>query len=273
MFHHHRILICRIRRIWTYCIWIRNYFNKSGSWILPLISQKLRKTLLFTDSWICNELLFLKIDVNLHLIKGTVPQDFRLQVFLWISFPQAPEYTIRAENFENSQFLKFTLRCQQSDIVPIICHRCRWHRQQICWQYRWHRHQYQKTPAVTVAKFAAVVVDTGGKFAAGVCRWYRWCTFTSEYLCEFLIKFRNDPNVIFGGLGEDDSWKTWSKKSCGTVPLIISNSSGQCSGSGIRDWVPFWPRDPGWEKVSIRIRDPGWKKVGSGINIPDPPHC
>ncbi len=23
----------------------------------------------------------------------------------------------------------------------------------------------------------------------------------------------------------------------------------------IRDWVPFWPLDPGWEKVSIRIRD------------------
>ncbi len=71
----------------------------------------------------------------------------------------------------------------------------------------------------------------------------------------------------------------------------------QCcgSGSGIRDWVPFWPLDPGWEKVSIRIRDeqpgsyflelrnhfllfwglkflnslrirdPGWRQFGSGI--------
>ncbi len=29
-------------------------------------------------------------------IKRTVPQDFRLQVFSWISFPQAPEYTVRA---------------------------------------------------------------------------------------------------------------------------------------------------------------------------------
>jgi hypothetical protein len=97
---------------------------------------------------------------------------------------------------------------------------------------------------------------------------------------------------------------------------LIAN--GQCcgSGSGIRDWVPFdpWIRDPGWEKVSIRIRDeqpgsyflelrnhifaffgvkilkffdedPGWRQFGSGIrdgkksdpgsgiNIPDPPHC
>jgi hypothetical protein len=32
----------------------------------------------------------------------------------------------------------------------------------------------------------------------------------------------NDP--IFGGLGEDDSWKkTWSKKSCDAVPLITYN--------------------------------------------------
>jgi hypothetical protein len=31
--------------------------------------------------------------------------------------------------------------------------------------------------------------------------------------------------------------------------------------------------DPGSGMETIRIRDPGWKKVGSGINIPDPPHC
>jgi hypothetical protein len=29
-------------------------------------------------------------------IKGTVPRDFRLQVFSWISFCQEPEYPIRA---------------------------------------------------------------------------------------------------------------------------------------------------------------------------------
>jgi hypothetical protein len=32
-------------------------------------------------------------------------------------------------------------------------------------------------------------------------------------------------------------------------------------------------RDPGSGMETVRIRDPGWKKVGSGINIPDPPHC
>jgi hypothetical protein len=67
----------------------------------------------------------------------------------------------------------------------------------------------------------------------------------------------------------------------------------------IRDWVPFCPLDPGWEKVSIRIRDeqpesyflelrnhffaffgvkilkffaedPGWKQFGSGIRDKHP---
>ncbi len=67
------------------------------------------------------------------------------------------------------------------------------------------------------------------------------------------------------------------------------NSTGTNKGSSvlrirIRDWVLFWPLDPGWKKVSIRIRDPGWRQFesgirdgkksdpGSGINIPDPQH-
>ncbi len=38
-------------------------------------------------------------------IKGTVSHDFRLVVFSWISFPQGPEYTIRAVSnlVENSR--------------------------------------------------------------------------------------------------------------------------------------------------------------------------
>jgi hypothetical protein len=119
-------------------------------------------------------------------------RDFRLLVFSWTSFPQAPErYTIRVvsnffeysrrysqlkvhhrycwhqwqmEKIFNNKILiilfghlwevqltyryifafKFTLRSQQPDIVPIICH--------------W-------------------------------CRWYRWCTLTCEYLREFSKKF------------------------------------------------------------------------------------
>ncbi len=36
---------------------------------------------------------------------GTVPRDFRLLVFSWICFPQAPDYTIRAVSkfFKNSR--------------------------------------------------------------------------------------------------------------------------------------------------------------------------
>ncbi len=52
------------------------------------------------------------------------------------------------------------------------------------------------------------------------CLWYWWCTVTCEYLREFFGKIRNDPNVIFGGLGKMIHEKTWSKKSCDTVPLI-----------------------------------------------------
>ncbi len=32
-------------------------------------------------------------------------------------------------------------------------------------------------------------------------------------------KIRNDPNFIIRGMGEDDLWKTWSKKSRDTLPL------------------------------------------------------
>jgi hypothetical protein len=37
--------------------------------------------------------------------------------------------------------------------------------------------------------------------------------------------------------------------------------------------LKFFDEDPGSGMETVRIRDPGWKKVGSGINIPDPPHC
>ncbi len=65
--------------------------------------------------------------------------------------------------------------CQQSHIVPIICHRCCWHRRQIfylhhwdqwqiCCLYHWHQwqicHQYQQHPQVLMAKFAAGVAET-----------------------------------------------------------------------------------------------------------------
>ncbi len=34
----------------------------------------------------------------IHFIKGSLTRDFRLQVFSWISVPQAPKYSIFFEN-------------------------------------------------------------------------------------------------------------------------------------------------------------------------------
>ncbi len=116
-------------------------------------------------------------------LKGQCREIFDFWFFSWISFPQAPEYTIRAvSNFtkirgnicssrctkwKKSSIIKvliilfgqlweeeltyryifaykFTLRSQQPDIVPIICRRCHWR---------------------------------------------QWCTLTWEYFREFLKKF------------------------------------------------------------------------------------
>jgi hypothetical protein len=68
---------------------------------------------------------------------------------------------------------KFTLRCLQPDIVPIICHRslppASLKPVAICHRRRWHRRQFDASIVDTmstaqgelVAKFAAGVVDTG----------------------------------------------------------------------------------------------------------------
>ncbi len=87
---------------------------------------------------------------------------------------------------------KFTLRSQHPDIVPIIWRRCGW--------YWW---QIATCVIDTGGKLSAGIVDTGGKFATGInntsktggkicrqCCWYRWCTLTCEYLCEFLKNFK-----------------------------------------------------------------------------------
>ncbi len=130
-------------------------------------------------------------------MKGTVPLDFRNQVFYMEQFPQAPDYTIRADsNFSKIRgdirswrcttgvfdtggkckkssirkvsiiyfghlwvvelaytkifSFKFTFSCQQqSDIVPIVCHRCRWHR----WQKIWSKKSRDTVPLKLHAVF------------------------------------------------------------------------------------------------------------------------
>ncbi len=119
-----------------------------------------------------------KDESGVALEKGQCHEIFDFWFFSWISFPQAPEYTIWAVSnfFENSRrysqlkvchrcrwhrwqmqnifnhksfnylvctpreveetyrnifAFKFTLRSQQPNIVPFICHRCRRHRWQV----------------------------------------------------------------------------------------------------------------------------------------------
>ncbi len=129
----------------------------------------------------------------------------------------------------------------QPDIVPIICHRCQWHRWQICRRCRWYRWQFATGVVDTGGKFAAGIVDTGVNNTRGTggkicrrCHWYRWqicrrCRDTGGNLPpvanllplsltpvvhldlrispRIFEKIRNDPSIIIRGLGECDSWK------------------------------------------------------------------
>ncbi len=77
-------------------------------------------------------------------------------------------------------------------------------------------------------KFATGVADTGGKFAAGVID-------TGDKFATVVVdtsgapslvnistnwkKIWNDLTVIFGGLGEDDSWKNPEAKNLVTLSL------------------------------------------------------
>ncbi len=64
------------------------------------------------------------------------------------------------------------------------------------------RYWYQTTPALPVTKFAPGVVDTGGKVSMILV--VHLDLWISPQIFE---KIWNDPDVIFRGLAEDDSWK------------------------------------------------------------------
>ncbi len=153
-------------------------------------------------------------------IKGQCHRIFDFRFSTWISFPQAPGYSIRAVSnfFENSR------RYSQLRVH----HRCRWHRWQIekifnqknfhyfFWtplgsrvsrRCRWYRRQFCPR-----------------------CRWHRWCTLTCEYLRECSKKFETVLMEYSGAGGILIHEKTRSKKSRDTVPL---RSSGIDSGSSV----------------------------------------
>ncbi len=158
-------------------------------------------------------------------LKGQCHEIFLLfcWLFSWISFPPAPEYSIKTV----SSFFKNSRRYSQLK----VCHRCQQHRWQMekyinfCLQVQfqvsaaWYCSHYYFFPQIfrrcrlylwqfatgvidTSSKFAASIVDTGAKFATGVnhtrgtggkichrCCWHLWCTLTCEYLREFSKKF------------------------------------------------------------------------------------
>ncbi len=170
---------------------------------------------------------------------------------------------------------KFSLSCQRSDIVPTVCHRCRWHqwqfiyhrcrwhRWQICRRYRWHRwqvcHRYQQHQRNLWQN-------------CRWCHWYRWqtchwcryyrlqfCRRCRWYRCNFATsvvdtggaprlanisanfqKIWNGPRVIFRGLGEEDSWKKSEAKNL--VPLSFRKRGLQelCFGMFLLGSWPFF---------------------------------
>ncbi len=126
-------------------------------------------------------------------IKGQCHEIFCFWFFLWISFPPAPEYPIRTVSnfFENSRRysqVKVHLRCQRhrwqiaagiNDNLPPVSTTpaanfatsspcavdtgCQRYRRQICLRCQRRRWQIATGINDTGGKFAAGVVDTGGK--------------------------------------------------------------------------------------------------------------
>ncbi len=84
------------------------------------------------------------LDLHNFALKGQCHEIFDFRFFSSISFPQAPEYPIRAVSnfFENS---RKNSQLMLANLPPVVA-----------------------TPAVPLGKFTAGVVDTGGKFATGV---------------------------------------------------------------------------------------------------------
>jgi hypothetical protein len=154
-----------------------------------------------------------------------------LKVFSWISFPQAPEYTISAVKniFENSRrYLQLKVH-----------HRCHWHR----WQC--NKFSIIKISIFLFGHHWVVELTYGINVFLQVHFTVSAVWYCSHYLLILLTlvanlppvplkpvvhinlpislwileKYRNDPNVIFSGVGEDDSWKKPEAKNLVTLSL------------------------------------------------------
>ncbi len=130
-------------------------------------------------------------------VKGTVPRDFRLLFFSWISFSKPLSTPI-------GPFRIFSKMA--------ICHRCRWHQWQICRRYLWHLATGINNTSKIGGKICRRCRWYRQQFCRQCCwhgwqichrcRWYRWCTLTCEYLREFLKKFETVLTQYSGAGGK-----------------------------------------------------------------------
>jgi hypothetical protein len=150
-------------------------------------------------------------NVRICHLKGQCHEIFDFWFFSWISFPQGRFKFFRWHRWQMEKIFnhesfnyfvwkpwevklahryifafKFTLRSQQPDIVPIICHRFRWYRWQFFRRCRWRWHRWQ------------------------ICHWshwYRWCTLTFKKNLK-----RGGGDGILWGWRETDLWKNQKQK-------------------------------------------------------------
>jgi hypothetical protein len=192
--------------------------------------------------------------VSRLVLKGTVWQDFRLLVFFMNQFPPstwvylyghfkvfqkfAEIFTVQGAppvsltplvNRKNLQAEKisiilfghlwvvewtykffafnFTLRCLQPDIVPIICHGCQGHK------WKW----WQNLPSVSLIPVANLLPVS--LIPAAILPPVANLTPVVHLALQILKQIHNDPNVIFRGSGEGDSWKKPEAKNLVTLSL------------------------------------------------------
>ncbi len=134
-------------------------------------------------------------------LKGQCHGIFDFRFSTWISFPQAPDYSIGAVSnfFENSR------RYSQLKVH----HRCRWHRLQMEKIFNQKNfHYYFWTPLDS--RVSRRCRWYRRQFCPR-CRWHRWCTLTCEYLREF-SKIFETVLMEYSGLGDSDSWKNQKQK-------------------------------------------------------------
>ncbi len=188
-----------------------------------------------------------------HALKGTVPQDFRLLVFLMIKFPPSTWVYVPLRPFQifskirgdirglrcttgvdGGKWKKSSIRKILGSKINIYINFClQVHFKESAAWYCFHVLPPVSTTLVKlVAKFAAGVVDTSGKFATAVVdtasnlppvvSLIRMVHLDLRISPRIFENIWNGLNWILWGWGKTDPWKkTRRKKSRDTVPLNV----------------------------------------------------